>query len=289
MSAFFFQNQILLNGENFHRISKLTSPEKKIYSILIQNQTYHLSPEETLLLSNSAFQSNSFHGKPFVINVPSNKRSETFFIQLKSSMNSLLSLFQDQVQIEISFQDKESFDFLGRELENRSLLQVCNFVTPTQSQMFFLNSERFRDISDSLLRQLHNFTLIINQQRFPCNSIFAACLSRNIFEAFLINSNINEFEWNDPQHDQILVSLFYLLLGFPFPSFRFDSHLLFQAFVLIGFHPDEIKIGNPNTFEEAILFLSNLTCSIRILFQLSCKRIFFNAIQKIFKIIDKVN
>jgi hypothetical protein len=255
-----FQSQIFLTGEYFHRNSKLKPPEKRTYSIIIENQIYELSPEETLLLSNSAFQSNSTHGQPFIIQIPSSHVLRSFPAQLKKSIKSLLSLVKNQIQIEISFQEKEAFTFLGKELDNRSLQQVCRLVSPSQNQFFCLSSERFREISQSQLQMLQNFRIIINEQVFCCNSIFASLLSKNIFESILFNSDLNEIQWNDPQLDQILVSLFYLLKGLPFPAFQFEPYLLLKAFILIGFHPSEIEIGNPSSFEEAVVFLSHLSC-----------------------------
>jgi hypothetical protein len=142
----FFQNQISLCGDSFHRISKLILPEKKTYSIVIGNQVYKLSPEETLLLSNSAFESNSSHEQPLIVDASCNYQRSNFIPQLKKSMDSLLSLFHDQIQIEISFQEKEAFAFLGKEFKNRSLQQVCNLVFPGQNQFFSLTSDRFCNI-----------------------------------------------------------------------------------------------------------------------------------------------
>jgi hypothetical protein len=50
------------------------------------------------------------------------------------------------------------------------------------------------------------------------------------------------------------------LFGFPFQAFQFIPYLLFRGFILVGFHSDEIEIGNPNSFEEAVKFLSNFSC-----------------------------
>jgi hypothetical protein len=175
-------------------------------------------------------------------------------------MKALLSLFEDQTQIKITFERKPTFAFLGKELDNRILQQVCSLVSPTHPQFFFLSSERFRDISQSKLELLQNFTIFINQQAFRCNSIFASCLSQNIFELLLFDSTLDQIYWNDPSLDQILISLFHLLLGFPFFSFQFDPYLLYRAYILVGFHSTETQIGNPRSFEETVLFLSHSYC-----------------------------
>jgi hypothetical protein len=51
-------------------------------------------------------------------------------------MKSLLSLFQDQIQIEISFQEKEGSALLGKVLKNLSLQKVCDLQSPEQNQFF---------------------------------------------------------------------------------------------------------------------------------------------------------
>jgi hypothetical protein len=152
---------------------------EKTYWIVFQSFEIHLTKEQTLLLSTSAFQCNHQTGKSFEISNPPSHISEQ---EVLDCFNSLISLFNDTDQIEINDKNKAAFLFLSHQLDNPSLEKVCLKVNFYFSQYFTFSSKRFRQIPQNIFSAIFDFTIYTNSKAFHFNSAFAFCLYAKIFE-----------------------------------------------------------------------------------------------------------
>jgi hypothetical protein len=153
--------EFFLTKSDFHKMKYLIKEKDKTYQILICTKTFFLSPEQTLLLSNSAFQFISKTRQPFVISLPE-FTNETDFI---FSFSQLLSLFENKEEIEINFNNRLIFQHLSTILENKSLESFCQSFPISQCQHFFLTSKRFHDIPSSNLVLINNFSVIVDYSK----------------------------------------------------------------------------------------------------------------------------
>jgi hypothetical protein len=98
----------------------------------------------------------------------------------------------------------------------------------------------------------------MNNETFPCNSIFASCLSNTILEFKCQNSGKQAIHFNNIAFDDILSSLFRILNGYSFSFLPFDINSLQSAISFIGFPSFSGEIRLPITSEENVSFLSHL-------------------------------
>jgi hypothetical protein len=157
-----------LYGKAFHRINQLPRVDKT-YAVVFDGSIFHLTKEQTLLLSTSAYKFNRKYEKPFEIAHPPIHISKKIVL---SCLRSLISLFNDSERIEIKTNSKDGFLFLSRQLDNPCLEMVCLKVNLDASQYFFLSSERFVQIPHQTLSHLFDLTIHINSEIFSCNSVF---------------------------------------------------------------------------------------------------------------------
>jgi hypothetical protein len=245
--------QVSLVGKAFHRLSKFNHQNQTLYQIHFMNYHAKLTPEQTILLSLSAYKYNRKNGLPFEIS----KHQNGFFNQqIRESLRSLVKLFKNTEQVEINSQNKSAFLYLADQLDNKSLQKICSKVYPNSPQKFFLSSKRFSNIPIRILSQLSDFTVYINNEPFRCNSSFACCLSDSIFELKLQDSTIQEFRFENVEEYSILTSFFQVLNGYSFSLSRFNLNIIQVAIDLIGFTLNYSEMPFPTNFHETNMFLS---------------------------------
>jgi hypothetical protein len=94
----------------------------RVYSIKFQESIIHLTREQTLLLSTSAFKYNKKHRKPFIIQHSPNNISDQ---KVLDCFISLIGLFNDTEHIEINAGTKPAFLFLSHQLDNHYLVKYA--------------------------------------------------------------------------------------------------------------------------------------------------------------------
>jgi hypothetical protein len=175
------------------------------------------------------------------------------------ALNSLLSLFDDAEQIEINYQNKSTYLFLSFQFDSTYLKSICFQVTVIVSQNFSFTSERFLYIYQRTLSTLFDFTVYINEEPFSCNSVFASCLSRAIFDLKLHDSTVQEIHFNDIKFGDDLVSLSQILNGHSFLFSSSEINSIQSAIDLIGIISFSGGLKAPTTFQEAVHILNQPT------------------------------
>jgi hypothetical protein len=259
-----------LYGKAFHRINQLPKVDK-IYAVIFDGSTFHLTREQTLLLSTSADKVNRKYGKPFEIGHPPTYIGKQ---DVLSCFNSLFCLFNDSEQIEINSDNKSTFLFLSQQLDNPCLKMVCLKVNFDSPQYFFFSSERFMQIPQQTFSHLFDLTIYINNKAFFCNSIFASCLSNAFFELKLQNLAKQEIHFDNIDFGETLLSFLRILNGFSFFVLPFAIDSLQSVIDLLGVQSFSRELPTPTTFENAVQFLSNLVFSdFELQFEDSCSLI----------------
>jgi hypothetical protein len=95
---------------------------ERSYTIAFQECFFHLTKEQTILLSTSAFQYNKEYSKPFEIGNPPAYISDE---EVKISINSLLGIFLATDHFEITSDSISAFLFLAHQIDNLFLEKFC--------------------------------------------------------------------------------------------------------------------------------------------------------------------
>jgi hypothetical protein len=109
---------------------------------------FFFSKEQILLLSNSAFDYISSTKRCFDIEKPSD------FYQINQAdlaicFSRLYLLFISDDSIQIDFRNVMIYKFLATKLQNKSLESICDSISFTNTNQYFLSSKRFKEIGST--------------------------------------------------------------------------------------------------------------------------------------------
>jgi hypothetical protein len=133
-----------VDGEAIHRLDQL--PIEKSYTISIGEFSFCFNQPQLLLISLTAFEHFGNTSDPFENVIASYLDLE----QVAISFQELYSLFSKNSVIDITFQNVRFFEFLAEQLDNVTLLNLCQQISSTQSLIFKISFTRFQYFSQKL-------------------------------------------------------------------------------------------------------------------------------------------
>jgi hypothetical protein len=187
-----------LHGEDFHKLSKLEAPNNKRFLIKICNKIFHLTKEETYLLSPKCYSLILKISFSFSITLPSNQKSKYFNKDdLIQAFEQLYLLFSTRIQILINQSNVHVFKYLSKVLENEYLRIECEHFLNGESSntCFMFSSKMLLERSARIKKSLYDFTIFVNNIKIKCNKAFCCCLSQTIFQVVLNDSSVEEFHF----------------------------------------------------------------------------------------------
>jgi hypothetical protein len=166
--------QFVLNNEQFLRLPQID--QSFTCRIKVEDQVFSFNLEQIFILSIPIYKYFLTHTKSFLIsarnsNFPKFLSSD----QLISCFSQIHSLFFSKSEVEFLQADQPYIEFLTTIFDNQSLLQLSRQLKLWGKKYFSFNSLRFRDISQVYRDKIKNFSIIINDTSFQCNSMFFSC------------------------------------------------------------------------------------------------------------------
>jgi hypothetical protein len=155
----------------FHRLSKLQ--KKKSYIISLDGGDFYFALEEICLIA------------PEVVKVIQKKQTKFILLserlsdhdQLIQAMETIQTLFTNEVEIEINQENEQSFSVLAEKFNNSILRRVVSSFSQDRIRRYSFSFEILSHIS---LNIFHNFTLVVNKFFFS-----------NKFELFVLHFQCN--------------------------------------------------------------------------------------------------
>lgn len=185
--------------------------------IQVEGESFQFSREALLFLSQEAFEHYQKKNEPFkIFAFQSNEQFKLDKQLLIECFQNLYSLFTNKSFIDINLENVYYFSFLSEKLDNMSLYSVCNSVIQMQNPLqFSLSSRRFSQLSRATLLTLNNFCLLIESEKFECNSAYACCLFDQIFNIVKENSDESFYQISVPENfsESEYISIFYSIFN----------------------------------------------------------------------------
>jgi hypothetical protein len=218
----------------FHQLDNLTKTSEKTFEVRVCSKSFFFSKEQIIILSNSAFDYISTTKRSFDIEMPSDLYQINQY-ELVNCFNRLYLLFISDDSIQIDFRNVVIYKYLATKLQNRSLEIVCDSVSISQTNQFFLSSKHFKEIGVDKLHLLNNLQIRLKgNEMICCNSFYASMISKTIYQK-LISQNVKVIDFSNFGKGFVLKSIFDLLKGKSFKISKFQSEDIYQSIQFLQF------------------------------------------------------
>jgi hypothetical protein len=155
------KSEFRLEKEDFHKMRILGSNKSHQYEIHICGQTFSLFQEQALLISLDLFNFLTIKNKSFQIQEDQSIMKQ----KILQCFQDIFDLFSKSTSITISPKKSKYCEFIASQMGIISLIKICRLSTH-MPQLFYLDSNIFKDVSDDQNTRLDNLTIILDKKVF---------------------------------------------------------------------------------------------------------------------------